>query len=352
MEAMQQSWQAKKAAAALSCGAVTTTATAAKEALAAIEEDDEFTGITSQEEMDQVSAAVTECEHDKMIEGWVAEDEAVLEAAAVFQKNGGFNRRNTCPVGGCQDSVCGTCDSPRLVWDNEHSEMMHIERTVPATSDAVQVETKEVDSNERETMEELNQLQDTLQQLTSDETKGMQWETDCDEECAKSTAQQLQEEKEGVNRAKLSQWQNDKRTQQALAAKAAGKGKGGKGKGGKGKGGKGAGAGLLPAFVTENYHPPLHPLPTKKQETGLPDRKDDLMDTVGREEIGDGVCEAGPTIPSADALDLGDDAFPALGVSKKVKGVEVRKEVVSSGGSQTASMIKFMRKAYGCATPR
>ena len=49
---------------------------------------------------------VTECEHDKRIEGWVAEDAEVLEAAAVFQKNGGFDRCNTCPVGGCQDPVC------------------------------------------------------------------------------------------------------------------------------------------------------------------------------------------------------------------------------------------------------
>ena len=89
MEAMQ-GWQAKKAAAALSCAAVTTTATTAKEAMAAIEEEEEFTDITSQEEMDQVSVKVTECEQDEMIEGWVVEDAAVLEAAAVFQKNGGF----------------------------------------------------------------------------------------------------------------------------------------------------------------------------------------------------------------------------------------------------------------------
>jgi hypothetical protein len=113
-----------------------------------------------------------------MIEGWVAEDAAVLEAAAVFQKNGGFDRPNTCPVGGCQDPGCDTCDSPRTVWDNEHSEMMHIERAVPVTSDAVQMEENEVDSNERETMEEKKRLQKTLQQLTGDETKGMQWETD------------------------------------------------------------------------------------------------------------------------------------------------------------------------------
>jgi hypothetical protein len=39
-------------------------------------------------------------------------------------------------------------------------------------------------------------------------------------------------------------------------------------------------------------------------------------------------------------------------VSKKERGVEVKKEVVSSGGSQAASMNKFMRRAYGCAAPR
>ena len=37
---------------------------------------------------------------------------------------------------------------------------MHIEREVPVTNDAVQVGKKEVDSNERESMEELKQLQE------------------------------------------------------------------------------------------------------------------------------------------------------------------------------------------------
>ena len=47
MEAMQH-WQAKKAAAVWSCGAVTTTATTVKEALDMMEEEpDEFPDITS-----------------------------------------------------------------------------------------------------------------------------------------------------------------------------------------------------------------------------------------------------------------------------------------------------------------
>ena len=80
---------------------------------------------------------------------------------------------------------------------------------------------------------------------------------------------------------------------------------------------------------------------------------DDLADLNERmDNLLDKVCFAEPTTPSADALDLGDEAFPALGVSKTEKGVEVKKEVVSSGGSQAASMNKFMRKAYGYATPR
>ena len=141
-----------------------------------------------------------------------------------------------------------------------------------------------------------------------------------------------------------------------------GKGKGGKGKGGKGKGGKGAGARSLQAFMTEDYHPPLPPLPLKDEVQELHERVDILLDKV---------CSTEHTTPSADALDLGDEAFPALGMSKcalkemesamsmniasalcvKEKGVE-EKKAVSRGGSQAASMNKFMRKAYGCATPR
>jgi hypothetical protein len=34
------------------------------------------------------------------------------------------------------------------------------------------------------------------------------------------------------------------------------------------------------------------------------------------------------------------------------KRVEVRKDAVSSGGSQAASMNTFMRKTYGCEAPR
>jgi hypothetical protein len=81
---------------------------------------------------------------------------------------------------------------------------------------------------------------------------------------------------------------------------------------------------LLPTFVTEDYHPPLTPLPVKDEVQQLHERVDNLLDKV---------CFAEPTTPSADALDLGDEAFPALGVSKTEKGVEVKKEVVSSGGS-------------------
>jgi hypothetical protein len=310
-----------------------------------VEEEDEFTGITSQEE--------TGCEHDERIEGWIAADAAVLEGAANFKKNCGFGRLDTCPSRGCQDHACGTCDSPRDVWDSEHSEMVHVERAAPVESDAVQVEKKVVDSNECEALEEMKQLQESLERLTGDETKGMQWETDCVVECDTSTAQQLQEEKESSNRAMITQCQNEKRAQQALAIKTAGKGKGGKGKGGKGKkGGKEEGAGSLPAFVTEDYHPPLPPLPLKKQVQDLHERMDNMLDKAEREEIGDGVCYAGPTTPSADALDLGEEAFPTLGMFMKEKSVEGRKKAVSTGGSQAASMNKFMRKTYGYATSR
>ena len=82
-----------KAAKVLSCGAVTTTATTAKEALATEEEEpDEFPDITSAEERDAISVVVTECEHEKRVEAWIAADEAVMEGAANFKKNGGFER--------------------------------------------------------------------------------------------------------------------------------------------------------------------------------------------------------------------------------------------------------------------
>ena len=159
---------------------------------------------------------------------------------------------------------------------------------------------------------------------------------------AETKARQLRKGKEDANRAKLMQWENDSRAQQALAAKAASKGKGGKGKGGKGKGGmgkggKGVGAGSLPAFVPS--------LPKQNQET-------EHIDSGVFEKLKEIVqLDAGHTTPSADALDLGEEAFPALGGSKMEKSVEVRKEAVSSGGSQAASMNKFMRKTYGCVAP-
>jgi hypothetical protein len=157
-------------------------------------------------------------------------------------------------------------------------------------------------------------------------------------ECVKSTAQLLLEEKESSNRAKLLQWQNDKRAQQALAGEAAGKGKGGKGKGGKGKGGKGMTAPLTtatmyggkgaPAFLTKE----TVPMPTPPPKTPV---------AVEVPEV---------TPPSADALDLGEEAFPALGMSMRKKSNEGKKVV--SGGSKAATTNKFMRKAYGCTASR
>ena len=89
-------------------------------------------------------------------------------------------------------------------------------------------------------------------------------------------------------------------------------------------GGKG-----VPAFLTKEIVP-MPPLPPKKQ-----------------------VASVAPAVtpPSADALDLGEEAFSVLGMSMKEKGNEGKK-AVSIGGSQAASMNKFMRKTYGYTTSR
>ena len=130
---------------------------------------------------------------------------------------------------------------------------------------------------------------------------------------------------------------NDKRAQQALAD--SGKGKGGKGKGVNGKGGKGVPAPLTedtmyggkgaPAFLTKE----LVPTPTLPAKKRVADVEQEMA------------------TPSADALDLGMEAFPVLGMSMRERGNEGKK-TVSMGGSQAASMNKFMRKTYGCAASR
>ena len=154
-----------------------------------------------------------------------------------------------------------------------------------------------------------------------------------EEASEKSYTQLRHEEKEKLNQEKLLVWLNDKRAQQALAARSAGKGKGGKGKGGKGKGGKGMPAPLTaatmyggkgaPAFLTKELVP-VPPLPPKKR-----------------------VANVAPEVtpPSADALDLDEEAFPVLGMSMREK-VNEEREAVSMGGSRAASMNKFMRETY------
>ena len=141
----------------------------------------------------------------------------------------------------------------------------------------------------------------------------------------KSRTQLLQEERDRLNREQLLVWVNDKRAQQALAARSAGKGKGGKCipaplTAATMYGGKGA-----PAFLTKELVP-TPPLPQKKR-----------------------VANVAPEVtpPSADALDLDEEAFPVLGMSMREK-VNEEREAVSMGGSRAASMNKFMRETYGC----
>ena len=133
--------------------------------------------------------------------------------------------------------------------------------------------------------------------------------------------------------------EQQKSTADSIAGKGAGKGKGGKGKGGKGKDGKGIPAPLTrdtiyggkgaPSFFTKEAFP-LSPLPAKKQVANVD------------QEV---------TTPSADALDLGEEAFSVLGMSMREKSNEGKK-TVSMVGNQAATMNKFMRTAYGCTTSR
>ena len=180
----------------------------------------------------------------------------------------------------------------------------------------------------------------SLQELTGDETMGAaQWQTDCVEEAGeKSNTQLRHDEKVMRNKQAIQEGCDIKRAEQAASTGGAGKGKGGKGKGGKGKGGKGMTTPLTtenmyggkgaPAFLTQETVPMPPPPPKKPVAVEVPE----------------------VTPPSADTLDLGEEAFPALGMSMREKSNEGRKVV--SGGSKAATTNKFMRKAYGCSASR
>ena len=267
-----------------------------------------FPGISSREECDAIIVKISECERDEQILAWEAEDAAVAEGKVNFVQNGGFERGATAGVG---ESV---------------EEMV-------AHSMAA------------------------LHGLTGDATSGeAQWQTDCVEEAAKlsermdvlkeameeagvkSDAQLRHDEKVERNKQAIQEVCNIKRAEQAASTGGAGKGKGGKGKGGKGKGGKGMsmpittgnmyGGKGAPAFLTKE----TVPMPTPPPKTPV---------AVEVPEV---------TPPSADALDLGEEAFPALGMSMRKKSNEGKKVV--SGGSKAATTNKFMRKAYGCPASR
>jgi hypothetical protein len=88
-----------------------------------------------------------------------------------------------------------------------------------------------------------------------------------------------------------------------------GKGRGGKGKGGKGKGGKGKGSGV----ELNPYH-------------------------------------SGPITPTADALDMGDEAFPGL---PRTRGSVLGESLLQKKGTNEArtvdkavTMKRFMRRTY------
>ena len=135
---------------------------------------------------------------------------------------------------------------------------------------------------------------------------------------------------------------DEARTKQAHVGKG-GKGKGGKG--GKGKGGKG-----MPHHMTADYHPPLSPLPEKKQDDNEMMRVEKSQH-CGQEELGDGIPDAGPAPPTADALSLSEEAFPALGMSLRAKSANAEEKSVRGRSGHAAATSKFMRRTYGCPAP-
>ena len=160
----------------------------------------------------------------------------------------------------------------------------------------------------------------------------------------KSNAQLRHDEKVERNKQAIQEVCNIKRAEQAASTGGAGKGKGGKGKGGKGKGGKGKGGkGMSMPITTENmYGGKGAPAFLTKETVPMPTPPPKTPVAVEVPEV---------TPPSVDTLDLGEEAFPVLGMSMREKGNEGKK-AVSIGGSQAASMNKFMRKTYGCTASR
>ena len=154
-------------------------------------------------------------------------------------------------------------------------------------------------------------------------------------------AQQLKEDEKCRKEQQLRDNMDEARTKQAHAGKG-GKGKGGKG--GKGKGGKG-----MPYHMTADYHPPLPPLP-KRMRDNIERMRVEKSQHCGQEELGDGIPDAGPAPPTADALSLSEEEFPALGMSLRAKSANEEKSVGGRSG-HAAATSKFMRRAYGCPTP-
>ena len=357
-EAVQE-WQAMKGAAALTSMAVETAATTAK-------------GLTAVDEEEASYVEELEDEDDEESAG------ADLSCASVEQVGGS---QGTCPSKGCLNLECGTCTLPRDVWDEEHHEYVHVEAD-PSPDVSSKKECDAINGVTTDVGESVEEMvahsMAALHGLTGDETSGeAQWQTNCvdtaqvggsglstseekkKEECKQEhlrltamerkvhDAQKLRDEEKRRKVQKLMAWMNSAREEQATGGKGkGGNGKGGKGNtapGGKGKGGKGIKAPLPTATMR---------LATMYGGKGAPDfLAKDIVPTPPlppKKPVAIEVPEVTP--PSADTLDLGEVAFPALGMSMREKSNGGRKEV--SGGSKAATTTRFMRKAYGYTASR
>ena len=379
-----QSWQAAKNA-KLSGDAVTTTTKHESGELAAVDEAEEEDSYI--EEMDEEE------------EYRAGEEAAMLDCGSVEQAAAS---QGGCPASGCLILECGECTLPRSVWDADDCEYIYLvkaEEPLPDTTSTEErddISVKAVDAattifkknggfdrdrrgTKDEQSEEMISSEDmeSLQRMTGDDTVGdMKRHTDCVDatreesgglsaseeqrkeeckrehreltamECKVRAAQLLKDEERSRKARKLQALMNSAREEQATG----GKGKGGKGKGGNGKGGGGKGAGSLPHFVKADYHSPLPPLSEKEHDDSERMRVESSRPRE-REALGDGVHYAGPDTPSADTLDLGDEEFPALGMSLRDKRANEEVKRVSGSSGQVAATRRFMRQTYGISGP-
>jgi hypothetical protein len=218
----------------------------------------------------QEGEAAEEEDVEEIESGVETEDGEKLECMSAVKA---VRNKSAYPKQGCNSLACDSCDDPRTVMD-EYGETM----TISGGKEVYESLLPELPEPEEESVAE--QVA-SLSQWVTDEHAPRQWQTDDGDDDTASTqpyvdmselkriaqkeaGEQVLQQAAAVARAKQSKERDARRAFEESVGKDGG-GKGGKGKGGKGKGGGGE----------------LNP-----------------------------YC--GPTTPTADALDMGAEAFPGL----------------------------------------